>query len=107
MVIVWKLISQNEIHPKVILSISTIVPIKNPELPLEKIIWKTRNYTKQSSNAAGNVIGYYKTIEKKEDSNFKNTEIQATDKGEVIQNTIKRPTGPVTFIPWCQLQGDA
>ena len=81
MVIVWKLISQNEIHPKVILSISTIDPTKNPELPFEKHE-TIQNKVPMQLVTLLDVIKQLKKKKKKKESGFKNTEIQVADKGD-------------------------
>ena len=70
-----------------VLSISTIVPTENPELPLEEPSEKRETIQNEVPTQQVTLLDSIEQLkEEKEDSSFKNTETQATDKEEVTQN---------------------
>ncbi|XP_043602787.1 uncharacterized protein LOC122576484 isoform X2 [Bombus pyrosoma] len=79
---------ESESNP--VLSISTIVPTENPELPLEEPSEKRENIQNEVPTQQVTLLDSIEQLEEekeeKEDTSFKNMETQAADKEEITQN---------------------
>ncbi|XP_033316110.1 uncharacterized protein LOC117214269 isoform X2 [Bombus bifarius] len=79
--------TSKESESNLVLSISTIVPTENPELPLEEPSEKRETMQNEVPTQQVTLLDSVEQLkEETEDSSFKNTGTRATDKEEVTQN---------------------